>query len=199
MGMSTTAILRGHVSSEEIADVLADSYGAKEVRVAPTYAPRYKYVHFKEVEKEGRHRTLSVFEESYCLDDRRHVFQGEGTLVSAGCSGDSEKFVGILVKEFGGIFQAADINEDWAAEIIGTRKPFSLFLAELDEDALAKLREKIQISGHTWNDPAETIREAGFWHAWAQRPELTQRLVQLVNDRCAELWLEARREPAMRP
>ena len=113
MGMSTKAILYGHVSVHEVADALQEIYGARDVQVVPAIDNDHYRIRFTEnVDNEpDNNRLMHVFENSMCASDNRDVYTGKQTGLILGCSGDSEKIMTAVLHRFGGFLDVNDCDD----------------------------------------------------------------------------------------
>ncbi|TPE62594.1 hypothetical protein FJQ54_05235 [Sandaracinobacter neustonicus] len=109
MSQETQAILAGHLTADEVAQLVVAA-GKTAVSVRGMQRPEYKIVEFRQAD--GAWSALNLFLDSWAADDYAHVFTGPGTLATAECSPDNLGLLRSLVSATGGMLRI-DESQPW--------------------------------------------------------------------------------------
>lgn len=96
MGLDTQAVLKGHLAVEDICARLRSAYGTRDAFARATRSPDYWMVEF--ADRDGEHRVLNVFLNSYAADDYRELGASESTLVTMELGPTSEAVIKALAQ-----------------------------------------------------------------------------------------------------
>lgn len=110
MGLDTQAVLKGHLSVEEVCTRLRSAYGVADAVARPTRSRDYWIVEF--TDRDGQHRALDVFLNSHAAQDYRELAAPESILISMEFGPTSDAIVRALVNGSGGWVRKHD-GEAW--------------------------------------------------------------------------------------
>ncbi len=111
MGMDTQAVIGRHVSVADVCGQLKGPYGAKSVQARSTHRPDYWVIDF--IDRDGAHRMIDLFLNSYAGDDYRQLTEGQSTLVSMELGPTSEAIVRSIAAPWQAWVRRHD-GEPWA-------------------------------------------------------------------------------------
>lgn len=95
MGLDTQAVLKGHLSIEEVCTRLRSAYGVADAVARPMRSQDYWIVEF--TDRDGQHRAFDVFLNSYAAGDYSELALAESTMISMELGPTSEAVVHALV------------------------------------------------------------------------------------------------------
>lgn len=94
MSLCTQAVLKGHLAVEDICARLRSAYGTRDAFARATRSADYWMVEFSD--RDGEHRVLNVFLNSYAAGDYRELGVPESTLVTMELGPTSEAVIKAL-------------------------------------------------------------------------------------------------------
>jgi hypothetical protein len=94
MGLDTQAVRKGHLAVDDICARLLSAYGTKNASARATRSPNYWLVEF--ADRDGEHRVLNVFLNSYAADDYRELHASESTFITMELGPTSEAVIKAL-------------------------------------------------------------------------------------------------------
>lgn len=111
MGLETQAILPGHLTAENIADLLSKECEVKTASVRAMHRPEYKIIEF--IDGAGRLQAMNLFLNSYAASDYEAVFTGDSTLATLEFSSSNFAVLNALAGVTGGYVQRVG-GEPWS-------------------------------------------------------------------------------------
>jgi hypothetical protein len=111
MGIETQAILPGHLTAENVCELLAAECGVTRAVARPIHRPEYKIIEF--IDRTGTPQALNLFLNSYAASDYADVFTGNSTLATLEFSPPNFEVLSALAGATGGYVQRIG-GEPWA-------------------------------------------------------------------------------------
>lgn len=112
MGMEAQAILIGHLTIDDVCNLLRNECGIKALEVRAMRSADYKIIEFYDSARTLQ--AMNVFLNSYAADDYAAVFEGASTLVTMEFSASNAANLVALAQSAGAFFQRIN-GEEWEA------------------------------------------------------------------------------------
>jgi hypothetical protein len=117
MGLDTQAVLKGHQTTEAICTQLRTAYGVSDAMARPMRSRDHWLIEF--TDRDGEHRAVDVFLNSYAAEDYKELAVAESTMISMEFGPTSGAVARTLAQGFGGWIRQHNEKEWTHASLAG--------------------------------------------------------------------------------